>query len=144
MEVGVSDLDPTNRWHTKPDTWDKIKLLARQKRQEPTHAEVELWERLRNGQVSGSKFRRQHSIDKFIVDFYCHEARLIIEVDGFIHEYSVEEDTIRQEFLESLGFTVIRFTNDEVLSSLNKVIDRITETLATSPLSASGEGSGVR
>src|SRR5262245_18256186 len=78
---------------------------------------------------SGVKFRRQHGIDKFIVDFYCHEARLIIEVDGFIHEYSVEEDAIRQEYLEGLGFRVIRFTNDDVLNTLENVIGRIRTAL---------------
>ena len=97
---------------------------------------------MRNRQVSRAKFRRQHSIDRFIVDFYCHEARLVIEVDGFIHDYTNEEDTIPQEFLESLGFTVIRFTNNDILKLLDKVIDHIAEILAMSPLSASGEGAG--
>jgi very-short-patch-repair endonuclease len=135
----VVNREVAKKWHTESHLWDKIKPLARQKRQEPTYAEVRLWERLRNRQVSGAKFRRQHCIDKFIVDFYCHEAQLIIEVDGFIHEYTLEEDIIRQEFLESLGFTVIRFTNDGILNSLDGAIGRITEILEVIPPSPPAE-----
>lgn len=92
---------------------------------EPTPAEEKLWQKLRNKQLLGFKFRRQHSIDRFIVDFYCGQANLIIEVDGSIHEYTQMEDAIRQEFLESLGFRVIRFRNEEVLNSLEGVLEKI-------------------
>jgi very-short-patch-repair endonuclease len=77
----------------------------------------------------GYKFRRQHSIDKFIADFYCIEVRLAIEVDGPIHEYTSEEDAIRQEFLESQGITVLRFRNEMVLNSTIVVIDQIATFL---------------
>ena len=139
-------LDTAKKWHTDPHLWDKVKPLARQKRHQPTPAETRLWECLRNRQVGKAKFRRQHSIDKFIVDFYCGEVRLVVEVDGPIHEYTVDEDAIRQEFLESLGFTVLRFTNDEVLNSVEYVIDQIVIALETSqvqpdsPSLPSGEG----
>jgi very-short-patch-repair endonuclease len=101
---------------------------------------------LRNRQILRAKFRRQHSIEKFIVDFYCNEAQLVIEVDGPVHEYTPEEDAIRQEFLESLGFTVLRFTNDEILNLLGGVIEKIMTALnkadfqPDSPSLRSGEG----
>ncbi|MBC8496516.1 MAG: endonuclease domain-containing protein [Anaerolineales bacterium] len=102
-------------WHTPSELWRKLKPLARQMRREPTEAENALWQRLRRKQLLGYKFRRQHAIDRFIVDFYSRGAKLIIEVDGPIHKYTKEEDAIRQEFLESLGFRVIRFNNEEML-----------------------------
>ena len=79
--------------------------------------------------MSGFKFRRQHAIDRFIVDFYCAEARLIVEVDGPIHLYSREEDEIRQECLESLGMRMLRFTNEQVADSLDVVLEQIAAAL---------------
>ena len=78
-------------WHAHPHLWEKVKHLARQKRHTPTAAEAALWQRLRNRQLRGHKFRRQHVIDRFIVDFFCSEAALIVEnlrvADGsYIHE----------------------------------------------------------
>jgi very-short-patch-repair endonuclease len=87
-----------NQWRTPPDLWDKLKPLARQMRHEPTSAEAFLWQHLRRKQL-GVKFRRQHLIDRFIVDFYSHEAALVVEVDGPIHEYTSEEDALRQQFI---------------------------------------------
>lgn len=114
---------------TTPKLWEMLKPLARQKRHIPTPAEDHLWGCLRNRQLQGAKFRRQHAIDRFIVDFYCAEARLIIEVDGAVHDYRPDEDAIRQEFLESLGLRVIRFTNADVLQHTNAVLARIAEHL---------------
>jgi very-short-patch-repair endonuclease len=94
-------------------------------RTEPTAAENRLWEKLRGRQVNNLKFRRQHPIEQFIVDFYCDEAHLIIELDGDIHLYTQEEDALRQEFLEGLGFTVIRFSNDRIMNSLDEVLEAI-------------------
>ncbi len=108
-----------------PDLWEKLKPLARQKRHEPTPAENRLWEHIRNRQIDNLKFRRQHPVDKFIVDFYCSDARLVIEVDGWIHAYTMDEDAIRQEFLPSLGIKVIRFTNDQVFQSLYECLEQI-------------------
>ena len=96
-------------WHTTPDLWERLKPLAREKRHTPTEAEDRLWQMLRRHQLAGLKFRRQHPIERFIVDFHCTEARLVIEVDGPIHHYSREEDAIRQELLEALGLRVVRF-----------------------------------
>jgi very-short-patch-repair endonuclease len=110
---------------TSPNLWYKLKPLARQMRHEPTAAEDALWQRLRNRKVCDSKFRRQHSIERFIVDFFCEDHRLVIEVDGSIHDYTVEEDAIRQAYLESLGYRVIRFGNDEVFQTIDAVIEQV-------------------
>ncbi|MBA3875053.1 MAG: endonuclease domain-containing protein [Anaerolineae bacterium] len=119
---------PQVPWSTSPDLWEKLKPLANQMRATPTPAENHLWRFIRK-QALNVKFRRQHVFHRFIVDFYCHEARLIIEVDGVIHEYTQEEDALRQEFLESLGLRVLRFTNGEALQQTPAVLERIGEVL---------------
>jgi very-short-patch-repair endonuclease len=119
--------------NTSPELWEKLKPIARQMRHIPTPAEEQLWQKLRNRGVHGAKFRRQHVIDRFIVDFYCHEARLIIEVDGSIHDYTQDEDAIRQEFLESLGLRVIRFSNGDVMRQMEGVLERIGEMVVSPP-----------
>ena len=116
-------------YHSSPDVWDKLKPLAQQMRLQPTAAEQSLWTHLRNRQLDSLKFRRQYTIDKFIADFCCLEKRLIIEVDGLIHQYTAEEDSIRQEYLEAVGFTVIRFTNDDVEQDINAVLETISQTI---------------
>ena len=116
---------PGHSWRTPPELWEKLKPLARQKRCEPTPAEALLWQKLRHKQVLGFKFRRQHVIDRFIVDFYCGEAGLVVEVDGEIHDYTPQEDAIRQEFLESLGLRVVRFRNEEVFGDMEGVLEEI-------------------
>lgn len=118
-------------WKTSPALWEKLRPLAREMRSEPTPAENELWQVLRNRQIIGFKFRRQHSIERFIVDFYCPRAGLIVEVDGAVHDEAEQQsrDLIREEFLLMQGFTVIRFSNDEVLSDLSTVVARISRIL---------------
>jgi very-short-patch-repair endonuclease len=117
-----------------------LKPLARELRINPTEAEQLLWQRLRKNQLF-VKFRRQHAIERFIVDFYCHEFSLIIEIDGDIHQYQKEEDNLRQEFLEASGFKVIRFSNDEVMKNIDEVIEKIKRELTPPlPLPASREG----
>ena len=108
-----------------PLQWEKLKPLARQMRHAPTEAEERLWQALRNRGVAGLKFRRQHAIERFIVDFFCLERRLIVEVDGPIHDHQQEYDTVRQSYLESLGLCVVRFTNEEVLHQMDSVLGRI-------------------
>ncbi|AKG24371.1 hypothetical protein IJ00_00765 [Calothrix sp. 336/3] len=110
-----------------------MKPLARQMRREPTAAENRLWQRLKNKQILGYKFRRQHAIDRFIVDFICNQAQLVIEVDGEIHDYTQQQDGIRQEFLESLGLRVIRFRNEEVLEHIDGVVEEIVRYLEQNP-----------
>ena len=98
-------------------------------RREPTLAERKLWQKLRSKQILGFKFRRQHVIDRFIVDFYCQEAHLVVEVDGEIHDYTQPEDAIRQEFLESLGLRVMRLKNEDVLNSIDEALAKIAHGL---------------
>ena len=111
------------------ELWEMLKPLARQMRHDPTPAERPLWEAIRGRRMAGFKFRRQHAIGRFIVDFYSPQAGLVVEVDGPIHEYTEEEDTIRERFLESLGLTVLRFSNEEVLTALDAVLDRVVAAL---------------
>jgi very-short-patch-repair endonuclease len=113
----------TQRYTRTPTPiWEAIKTLAREKRHAPTPAEDHLWQRLRRHQVAGVQFRRQHSVDRFIVDFYCPAANLIVEVDGDIHQFTQEEDALRQEFLESMGLRILRFSNEQVLNHTMQVI----------------------
>jgi very-short-patch-repair endonuclease len=103
---------------------------AREMRHPQTFAEATLWHALRNRQT-GFKFRRQHPIDRFIADFYCAEAKLVIEIDGESHlESSQEEyDKARTECLEELGYKVIRFTNNDVRYNNNEVVYEILQTI---------------
>lgn len=105
---------------------------ARAMRRSGTDAEALLWQNLRNRNMSGFKFRRQHPVDKYIADFYCHEAKLIIEVDGKVHEdYEQKEyDAGRTYELEQLGITVLRFKNSEVENSIEEVLDQIRKYLS--------------
>ncbi len=127
---------------TKPDGWvhthtdrriyDEIKSRARVMRKEPTHAEEILWGKLRRKQVGGFRFRRQHPIDHFIVDFYCAVARLVVEVDGSIHNEpeQIDYDKARQAHLEHKGLRVIRFSNAQVIQETDAVLDVIAEVLS--------------
>ncbi len=118
------------RWRTNPDLWEKLKPIAYEKRHEPTDAEKELWKYLRKHQLHGLSFRRQHCIGRFIVDFYCKRAKLVIEVDGEIHRYQKEEDLIRQKYLESHELKVLRFSNNMVLNNVEEVIVQINSYLS--------------
>jgi very-short-patch-repair endonuclease len=133
-DLGRGKMDESPRpANTSPALWEKLKPLAKQMRHAPTPAEDVLWQKLRRHALGGIKFRRQHAIDRFIVDFYCATANLVVEVDGSIHEYTVEEDAVRQQFLEDVhGLTVLRFSNGDVLGNINSVLEVIGEYL-TSP-----------
>ncbi|MEK7682216.1 MAG: endonuclease domain-containing protein, partial [Chloroflexota bacterium] len=115
------------RWRTAPELWARLKPLARQMRREPTPAEELLWRRLRGRKLQGLKFRRQHPLERFILDFYCPDVRLAVEVDGPVHQYSREEDNLRAEFLASQGIRILRFSNEVVLDSTDKVIQTIAD-----------------
>ena len=103
------------------------KQFRKKLRQLATPQEVILWSRIKNNQL-GCKFRRQHSIGKYTVDFYCPEKRLIIEIDGSQHIDS-EYDKIRDEYLKSLNFRILRFWDNEVNNNLDGVLMRIIENL---------------
>jgi very-short-patch-repair endonuclease len=110
---------------------------AKELRNNMTDAEVLLWDELKNRKIFKSKFRRQHPIDIFIVDFYCHEIKLVIEIDGEIHlEKDVaEHDDGRTHELEKLGIKILRFTNDQVFNDINSVVKEILQEIALlSPL----------
>ncbi|MFN8344756.1 MAG: DUF559 domain-containing protein [Spirosomataceae bacterium] len=116
-------------YHSSPETWDSIKENVRENRKNPTEAEEELWQYLRKEQL-GVKFRRQHSIENYIVDFVCLENQLVIELDGEIHNSQQEYDAQRTQHLNYLGFNVIRFENKEVVEGINEVIQKIKEKLS--------------
>ena len=112
-------------------------------RREPTPAEERLWDRLRSRRLAGSKFRRQHPIGRFVVDFYCVERGLAIEVDGPIHEEQPDEDRARQEYLEQRK-RFRRFTNDEIQQNIERVLSDIRAALVppAPPLHAVERGLG--
>jgi very-short-patch-repair endonuclease len=114
-------------------TTPEIISAARQLRQHLTPAEKTLWQALKNRQLQGLRFRSQHPIASFIVDFYCPQHRFIIELDGGIHNQQVEYDTARTEKLNQLGYRVIRFRNQEVLSHLPLVLLQIVEAIDSEP-----------
>lgn len=99
-------------------------------RNKMTPEEEILWEALRHSRI-GAKFRRQHPISRFIVDFYCHKYKLVLEIDGKIHlKPEVKANDIeRENELKALGLTILRFTNEEVNSQLEKVILKIKTKL---------------
>lgn len=107
--------------------------IAGDLRKSMTPAEKVLWERLRNRQVKGFRFRRQHPLKDFIVDFFCYDAMLVIEVDGSVHNETnrKERDEQRTIILKKLGIREIRFTNDEVINKTDQVVKKIGEELST-------------
>ena len=107
----------------KAHIFEKAKVL----RKNMTNSEIRLWERLKGKKLLGFRFRPQHPIDIFIVDFYCHPIKLVIEVDGGIHKSKEqnEYDIGRTAALNYWDIRVIRFTNDEIENNLNKVIKKI-------------------
>jgi very-short-patch-repair endonuclease len=100
---------------------------AKELRQQMTNSEMILWERLRAGRLNSLKFRRLHPIDQFIVDFYCHSYKLVIELDGSIYNDLDQKmrDLGREETLKSFGIEIIRFKNEEVEKEINYVLQRI-------------------
>ena len=105
--------------------------LAGDLRRAMTEAEKMLWQRLRDRQLNGYRFRRQHPVNEFVVDFFCYEAMLAIEVDGAVHKdsYQQERDTERTRILNRFGIRVVRITNTEVETEMERVIERIKENL---------------
>ncbi|MHC5611987.1 MAG: endonuclease domain-containing protein [Nostoc sp.] len=141
---------PGYPWQTPHELWKKLKPLARQMRCEATPAEKLLWQKLRDKQLLGFKFRRQQTIDRFIVDFYCNEARLVVEVDGEIHAILLEYISPAiissrcgkyRVFINSLLPTkqlspkILNFEDDseisdEVVSELNEIAEKITTEIS--------------
>ncbi|MBU1355060.1 MAG: endonuclease domain-containing protein [Candidatus Edwardsbacteria bacterium] len=109
--------------HNKPE----YKPVRKYLRNNSTQAEIILWRFLKKKQLNGLKFRRQHSIGGFIVDFYCPEKRLAIELDGDVHEVERQAgyDKARQKAIEALGIKILRFANEEVIENIEGVIKAI-------------------
>ncbi len=110
-------------------------IRARELRKNMTDAERKLWNHLRNRQLGGLKFRRQHPIGKYVVDFVCFEKKIVIEVDGSQHLENRIYDAERTEWLEKQGFKVIRVWNNDVLNEIEVVLEELYEEIInyTSP-----------
>ena len=121
----TNDEKVKRRWRTGATT----QIRARQLRQEQTSAEAKLWQYLRDRRVAGFKFRRQHPIGRFVVDFCCVERRLIMEIDGSAHLDQGERDTARTEALEFAGYSVIRYSNDDVEQRIETVLHDLRRAL---------------
>ena len=102
---------------------------AKELRRDMTPAEKILWQELRANRL-GSHFRRQQVIAGFIVDFYCHKAGLVVEVDGDIHDLQQEEDTRREKALSEMGLRIVRFRNEEVMKNISAVVGKIRELIS--------------
>ena len=111
---------------------------ARQLRKRMTPAEKRLWEALRNRRLAGLKFRRQHPYSTFILDFYCPQYGLVVEVDGGIHEYAQQasQDAERTAYLNTQGIRVIRFRNEEISHGFPGVLRRISDAAFEMPHSS--------
>jgi very-short-patch-repair endonuclease len=117
--------------------------VARDFRKVPTRGEALLWSALRGQQLDGVKFRRQQPIGPFVVDFFAPARRLVVEVDGRIHETQQELDQQRQELLESLGLRFLRIPTEEVERELQCAVAKVRKAVAsTAPLSPCGRGAG--
>ncbi len=129
----------------EPVYYKKIKEYVKKHRSNPTPAEDALWQSLRDKQLGGHKFRRQHIIGKYVADFVCLQEKLVIEIDGLIHQLPDvhENDVARENWLKEQGFEVIRFTNDEVLVDIDDVRYKIQRQIKASNSSPSGRSGGA-
>jgi very-short-patch-repair endonuclease len=109
-----------------------IQQRARELRQQITAAEELLWSRLRNRQLGALKFRRQHPLGPFIADFCCPACRVVVEVDGDIHDFQPDRDKVRTEQFEQHGYQVIRFRNEQVLNDIKGVLEAIEAICSSS------------
>ena len=114
-------------WSAKAGIFKKAKSL----RGSMTESEKILWKHIKNRKLGGMKFRRQHPLDIFVADFYCHKKKLIIELDGGIHDSldQIEYDNERSFELEEKGYKIIRFRNETVLNDINIVLEKISEAV---------------
>jgi very-short-patch-repair endonuclease len=119
---------PRRQWRTPAPK----QIRARQLRQTQTLAETQLWEQLRDRRLDGWKFRRQHPLDRFIVDFCCADQRLVVEVDGSIHEAAehIAYDQERDAALQAAGYRVLRFSNEQVCNEMLAVLQALRSALA--------------
>ena len=121
-----------------------VRQAARDGRKEPTKSEAILWQALRNRGLGGRKFRRQHPTGPFILDFYCYEESLAVEVDGGIHEGQWTADAQRQRAIESQGIRFVRVTADLVENGVPRALAKIEAAFTYPPRPRTGEGPGER
>ena len=121
----------------KKELREIAKTRCRELRKNSTNAEMIFWNKVRNRKFIGKKFYRQYPVfydingkeSFYIADFYCHESRLIVELDGSIHDFRKTEDEIRSEVINNLGIRVIRFSNNEIELNINNVLNKLSELL---------------
>lgn len=106
-----------------------LQQFARNLRHRQTDAEQKLWSHLRNRQLHGYKFRRQHPISTYIVDFVCIDRKLVIELDGGTHITRSAKDSDKTRYLQHMGFKVLRYRNEELLAHMNEVLTDIAKNL---------------
>ncbi len=123
----MEEIEKSMYYGAKPETFEAARIL----RENMTFSEKLLWERLKLKQIFGVRFRRQHPIDFFIADFYCHEAKLVVEIDGEVHNQQIEYDDGRSAEMERYAIKVIRFTNSEVENNMEDVVERIESEVKT-------------
>lgn len=128
-----------DRGEDGPRSSANVKGAARQMRKEPTRSESLLWSALRNRCLASRKFRRQHPVGRFILDFYCQEERLAVEVDGPVHETQRQADGERQQILESMGIRFLRLSAALIESDLPAALAAIEEALSPGPSPAQRE-----
>jgi very-short-patch-repair endonuclease len=144
MESDLSQI--AGRYRRTPEA---LLLRARELRQQQTSTEQILWIFLRGRRLGGAKFRRQHAIGQFIADFYCHEARLVIELNGKIHQAQQARDADRDAWMLASGLTVLRFDNEAIWNRLKSVLEEIFQhvmkgSMPSSPaLLPRGEGGQI-
>jgi very-short-patch-repair endonuclease len=115
--------------HPAPGGHARVRALRRNM----TDAERRIWQVLRSQQMQRHKFRRQVPIGRYIADFVCHEARLIIEIDGGQHDHSSPQEPARSAFLQNEGYRVLRFWNNEVLANIDGVLEVIHSAILATP-----------
>ncbi len=145
-DISPSDWDSefsqlAGRWRQIPEAFVQ---RVRQLRQQQTPAEKFLWELLRDRRFLDAKFRRQHTLGPYIADFYCHQAHLVIELDGSIHQTQTLRDQDRDEWMQANGLTVLRFPNDAVYQKTAEMLNAIAEVICPPPPSTSSGQSLVQ
>ena len=127
-------------WFPNPDGYEELQPMttelirkARELRNRQTRAESLVWSVLRANRLCNKKFRRQHPVHPFVADFACCELALIVEIDGGYHDYTYEDDTHRQQYLEAQGWRVLRFSNEEVIDDVEAVAIAIAKSMGLKP-----------
>lgn len=109
----------------------KLSEIAKGFRKNPTKAERIIWRYLRDKKIFSEKFRRQHPLYHFIVDFYCHSKKLIIEIDGEVHQFTFVRDQARDKLFQDHGYHILHFTNEEVFFHIDQVLVSIHQALSS-------------